>query len=491
MISNDFQKCMGLFKKCLEELPEGSSVYWNQNKWTSVIENGKYKQSIKKSILNTKSCREKLERTLLYSDLKMEFSKIQIIFNLKTIQEPLFDQFIETYFYLSQKVKFEEKYFVDLCDILQQHISKEYFKKLYFFTPIYNFDTHFQEIEIDEFKIIKILPTHFDRISSINLHIGENAPRIDCYPIEQLKYVLSFYMEDNAGYFNPEKISSNFLHALRLTKPNSIYFGKFYGYHPLHWQGYDTPGYTEDTKLLTTTYLLKQEDISSLKDKLRLLKKLQTDFEVESIRYLMYSIRRFCYIYDIYDNGIVEDNITDLIISLEGLLNDQPYEITDKTSLRACVILEEDDERKRDCQKFIKKCYGIRSEIVHAKKRTTTVKEIKEVLSDIEINKIISNEKIKKLLTTDEINKILAKDFKKILSKEEINQILPDEFKKTLGDAEIKNRLENYVRKAISLILFLHLKYKTQKNVLSKIDDFILNRSENPLLPTNSPIHVD
>ena len=112
--------------------------------------------------------------------------------------------------------------------------------------------------------------------------------------------------------------------------------------------------------------------------------------------------------------------------------------------------------------------------------RKAKVKEIKEVLSDIEINKILSNENIKKLLTPEEIDKISAKEFKKILSKEEIKQILPDEFKKILDDYEIKNRLESYVRKAISQILFLHLKYETQEKVLRKIDLFTLNRRENP-----------
>jgi len=424
MISKDFQKCMELFEKCLEELSEKSGVDWNQSKWISEIENGKYKRSIEKSILNQKLCREKFERTHYYSDLKIEFSEIPLIFNSKIAQESLFDQFIETYFHLSQKVEFEEKYFVNLCDILQQHISKEYFNNFYFFTPIYNFDTEFPaEIEIDEFKITKISPTHFDRISSINLHDGKNEPNIE-YPIEQLKYVLLFSIEYSGIAIDPKKISSIFLNALRLTKSSYINFGHFYGYHPLCWQGYDAPGYTENTKLSNTVYLLKLENINSLKENFQLLNKLYTDFSnnQNKIRYLIDSIRKFDYS---YRDNLVEDNITDLMISLETLLNNQPYEIRDKTSLRAAMIIEDDDDNRIECKKFIQQCYDIRSEIVHGKTRDTKIKE---------------------------------------------NGI-------PLEDEDIKQRLGNCVRRCIVKMFKLQIKFKTQDEILVQIDRFTLDRS--------------
>ncbi|MCJ8306295.1 MAG: hypothetical protein HRU07_04515 [Nitrosopumilus sp.] len=79
------------------------------------------------------------------------------------------------------------------------------------------------------------------------------------------------------------------------------------------------------------------------------------------------------------------------------------------------------------CIKFIQKCYGIRSEIIHGKKRKT---------------KILENER-------------------------------------KLSDEEIKEKLEEYVRKGISKILRLHMMYESQENVLAQIDNYTLNRGEN------------
>jgi len=168
---------------------------------------------------------------------------------------------------------------------------------------------------------------------------------------------------------------------------------------------------------------LGKEHIDFLKEIYSLLNKIHADFSEEKIRYLTYSIRRFHYSYQ--DNKIV-DNITDLMISLETMVNNQPHEIRDKTSLRAAVILEDSDDEKIICKRFIQKCYDIRSEIVHGKKRNTKIKE---------------NEK-------------------------------------TLSDEEIKAKLENYTRKAISKMLKLQIKFKTQDEVLYRTDRFILNRSE-------------
>jgi len=478
MTLEDFKKFGELFEKSLEDLSRNFGQDFYQKKWISEIENGKYKKLVLTSILNQKLCRSKFEMIQPHSDLKEEFSKISLISESKYNHSTLLEEFIETYFHISQKIKFDEKDFLTVCQILDEHISKEYFRKRYFYVPLYNFDSDFEKFGLEKFEIIKILPKYFDRISSTDMYDGDNEPFLD-YSLKQLKFVLTFNVDaepETSVY--PYTIPLIFLSALRLTKSGSVNFGEPYGYHPLDWQAKNLfPGRKENQKYSNDTFFLIEENRNFLIENFQNLKKLHSDFTEEQIRYLEYSIRRFSYI---YRDEIVEDNITDLMISLEAMLNYQPYEVSDKTSLRACMILEEDDERKRDCQKFIKSCYDIRSEIIHAKKRKAKVKEIKEILSDIEIDKILSNENIKKLLTPEEIDKISAKEFKKILSKEEIKQILPDEFKKILDDNEIKNRLESYVRKAISQILFLHLKYETQENVLRKIDLFTLNRSENP-----------
>ena len=85
-------------------------------------------------------------------------------------------------------------------------------------------------------------------------------------------------------------------------------------------------------------------------------------------------------------------------------------------------------------------------------------------------------ERIKPQFTDVNLNKSFIKE---ILSKEEIIKILLDEFKNQLSEEEIKKRLETYARKAIVRMLSLQIKFKTQENVLRKIDLYTLDRSVN------------
>lgn len=422
MSEKTFEKFDELFKTCFEDIFKDQNDSYYQNKWIIDIVDKKF-TTVQKPILNQKICKEKIKTHTNYFELKKIFSTIPFVKKLDYEEPNLLEEFIDTYFYLAQKTEFDEIHFSKSCSILEKHITQQYFNKSYFFTPIYDFDTEFEKIEIGEFKIKKIEPKQFYRITSIDLYDGIKEPFID-FQQKKLKYVLSFYIEKNStSIIDPKKISENILSALRLTTEGSIYFGNFYGYHPLDWQGSYFPGYKETPIKTVHPYFLRKEHIDSFKEIYSLLNKIHTDFEVEKIRYLTYSIRRFEYS---YRDHLVEDNITDLMISLETMVNNQPYEVRDKTSLRAAILLEDNDEEKINCKKFIQKCYDIRSEIVHGKKRDTKIKE---------------NDKI-------------------------------------LSDEEIKEKLENYTRKAVSYMLKLQIKFKTQDEVLNRIDRFILNRSE-------------
>ena len=143
----------------------------------------------------------------------------------------------------------------------------------------------------------------------------------------------------------------------------------------------------------------------------------------EKIRYLKFTIRRFQHI---FHESEIEDNITDLMISMEAMLNNEPFEIRDKTSRRAGFFLEESGQKRIECRDFIRKCYDIRSEIVHGKKRETKIKE--------------------------------------------------DE--RDLTDSEIQNKLEQYVRKSIKKILKLQNEYGSQEQILAKIENSIIDGNQ-------------
>ena len=423
MILEPFQKFGQLFDECSNEFLNKYKNDLHQKKWVSEIKDGEFKRLIYKSILDPISCRKKFDTHKKYYDLKTEFFEIPLISNSNINKDTLLDEFIETYFYFSQKPVFDKNIFSHTYKILNKYILNKHLNKFYFFTPLYNFDTDFESIEIDTFKILKNTHTFFDRITNIDQHNEEKEPFID-YPIKKLKYILMFYTTRESGKtIEPKKISSKFLSALRLTTSGPISFGNFYLFYPLDWQGPYLPSLKENVKSYDNNiYFLNREKIDILKKIFQLLKKISSDFDANSIHYLISSISRFDYI---YRNATIDDDITNLIISLETMLNYQPFEVTDKTSLRAAVILGKDNE-KMTCKTFIQKCYGIRSEILHGKNKKT--------------------------------------------------KIIEDGIR--LTDKEIKEKLEDYVRKSILTILTLHMKYNTQKNVLNQIDHYILDRTK-------------
>lgn len=394
-----------LFRDCLDGIePVRKEV------WTGVISKIGFPRIKKKLLIDVSQCLEVIIRNNKYSILETKFEKLGIA------DDMVLEEFTKTYLYLLQDTSFEKTIFEKTWNVMNKILDES--TKYYFFVPLYNFDTDYDEITINEFKITKITSFHFDKITDINLEKGDNEP-IPKHVEKKLNYVLEFSGVGNP-IIDPKEICNIFLNALRITDTGTVIFGNPISYNPEGWQGKFAPG-IKDSVVPAKEYFLKEDKINTLKENLKLLKQL--DPNSDNNRYLKYSIRRFNYI---YQNELVEDNITDLMISLETLLNFEPYEVTDKTSLRAAILLESNDAKKLNCKKFIKKCYAIRSEIVHGKKRKT---------------------------------KIFQNDYQ-------------------LTDTEIRVDLENYVRTTIIKILNLHLKYNSQSNVLDKIDEYTLDRTK-------------
>ena len=387
--------------------------------WTSDISTEGIKRLIKKPIIDVGQCFGLIKRNKEYSSLENEFEKLGIS------DDMMLENFTKTYLYLLQdtsfdKTSFDKTLFDKTWKIMNQILDDP--NKFYFFVPMYNFDSDYTDITLGEFKIKKITPFHFDKITDINLEKSDDEPFVRTVE-KKLKYVLEFSGLGNPT-IDPKAMYNSFQNALRITDNGPVIFGNHISYNPDGWQQRFAPGIRDSVILSYDEYFLKEDKISKLKENLKLLKQL--DEKSDSIRYLGYSIRRFNYV---YQNEVVEDNITDLMISLETLLNFEPYEVRDKTSLRAAVLLESDGNEKLNCRKFIKKCYDIRSEIVHGKKRKA---------------------------------KIMKNNIQ-------------------LTDAEIQIDLINYVRTAIVKMLHLHFEYGSQSNVLDKIDEYTLDQTSNLL----------
>ena len=400
-ISSDIEN---RFHNCLEKIN-----LITKDVWTADISDG-WQRTKKKTVIDIDACFDIIKKNEKYTILESEFEKL-------SIDEMMVEEFTKTYLYLSQNTVFEKSFFEDTWKVMNKKLDEP--KKFYFFLGLYNFDTDYDEITIGEFKIKKITQFHFDKITSLYFMKGDEEPMVG-YAQKKLKYVLEFSgLREETSTINPEEIYANFLNALRITDNGSINFGNPHSYNPDGWQGTFAPGRNDSVKD-QEKYMLTEEKMKTLKENLKLLNEVKSEFKEERRRYIDYSLRRFN---KNFTSKEVEDSITDLIISLESLLNRDPFEVTEKTSQRAAVLIAKND--LNECKKFIKNCYGIRSEIVHGKKREIKIKE------DVKI----------------------------------------------LTDEEIKNKLEEYVRIVLRKILEFQLKYKTQSDILAKIDQHIMDRS--------------
>ncbi len=460
------------FFQCLDDLTNSNPDYLYETKWTSKIDERNSKNMYQKKFLNLNLCSEKflvLNSTQKFIDnfLDLEFLN-QFSFN----KLELLKEFVRTYFFKLQTTEINEEIFHECFSLLEKSIVSEYGKIRFFFTPLYNFDTELEEIEIENFKISKISPYFFNRISSLDIHKGDLDPEIS-FPIKKIKFVLSFSTLVESTV-NAEQAIFSFISALRLTNPGDIKHGHFYDYHPLSWQGQLAPGTIETEQFIGKPYVLEHDDISRLKMNFLNLEQIWTTFDEKPIAYLNYSIRRFGYS---YDARLIEDQITDLMISLESLLNVQTYDVTDRVSLRASMILENDDSKKNTCLHFIKDCYGIRSEIVHGKIRKTKIREIMP-LSEDKLEKLLFNKTLKNLLSSEKLDQIKKGDcVDEILSEYEIFKNIPNEYKNELTDEKIKEKLESYARNALVQILKMQIIYSTQEKIHQRIDLHVLDRN--------------
>jgi len=396
------------------------------------------KEIEKVNIINTKKTYEIFYNNKKYEKLKQVFSENEFIEKIENIDETL-EQFIRTYFYKTNEFEFIENKFNHLSEILKFRIEKNMMSKMFFFTPLYNFDSPLEFSIGDNFHVEKISSNEYNKI----LHLGVNNCGIR-YDEEKLKYVLKFSIdkpEENERIY-PEIFSQSFLDALRITKNGSVSFGSFYQIFPDDWQAMGRPGEPEPVHGGPTTKYL-ESDIKLIKEIFDELETFNNNLTCEehSIpndgcksakknfekgRYLKFAIRRFHYI---HKQKETEDQITDLIISLEALLKaSNEFEIKDKLARRAAFLLGNSDEEKTMYNNFFKKCYDLRSEIVHGKRRKTKIKNEKD---------------------------------------------------EEMTDDEIKNKLEQLVRQTIRRFLRYQNEFGEQEIILEKIENAIMTGKSN------------
>ena len=430
MVSQLFEDFKIIFKTTLKEVKKKQTDEIYKDKWSSVFIKGVFKKPQRTKKLDTAKATAIIKRRNDFNELKNTFFDVPLIKNLENSYPNLLDEFIQTYLETTQKLQFDENGFEEICDALEERITEKHNEKHYFFTPIYGLDSISENIELDGvFRIENITSRQFDNISNLDIFSGEQTPPID-YDEKRLRCVLVFSSErKNDVTVNPKEKSLDVLTALRLASKGLIAFGAFYGFEPQNWNSSNTllkKGKAPDL-IPNEKYNLSKSVIEQVQKILINLKTLNEKCKEDNIRYIKHAIRRFRYI---YRAEFVEDKITDLIISLETVMSNSPIEIGLNASLRTAMLMTKNDSETEYYKKFIKKCWSIRSEIVHGKKR---------------------EEKIKKN-------------------------------NRVLDDSEIQKELERIVRTILKKIMSLHLRYGSQEIILNTIDEVVINRTKRELL---------
>jgi len=130
MDASQFQTFSEIFEKSLNLFSKDTSNDFYKKIWTSKNSDTQSSSISQKQILNVNSCVEKFENIQTYRDLKIEFLKTPLISDLEVNSIDWMDQFLKTYFHLSQKIIFDAENFETCCDILNRHISEKFYKKL-------------------------------------------------------------------------------------------------------------------------------------------------------------------------------------------------------------------------------------------------------------------------------------------------------------------------------------------------------------------------
>lgn len=332
--------------------------------------------------------------------------------------------------YLSKNMSFSfneilfEKILKDLVNFVKNES-----RTAHIFFPLYGLSGNFKKIEFsNEIWVSHLNSNQYATVTNMDVYF-DSIQRPE-KKFRKLRYgvFIKQKLEKNQ-VISDQKIqdkAQQILNSFRLFKSGSIYLGALYPYSPDFWprKNLFPPriGIENPPEELESGLSISAVEIEQIKD----FYKNSISFECEKLEknmnYLLASIHRFNIS---YDNKHISDKIVDLCISLETLLDDSGNEIALKLSLRLALLLGNTEDERENLWRFIKKCYNVRSEIVHGKKRSHI-------------------------------------------------QIANNSF----TDQQIVQKLEDVTRKAITKVVLLQRQVSNQKELIDSLDCSIVNRTK-------------
>ena len=378
------------------------------------------------SLLNTLSENPSIRR--FYDEFKDEDNHVadyDVASNIKeSVERDFVSEFLKCYLSESMAFEFDENLFEKIMGNLINFIENES-HVAYVFFPLHGLSGDFDNIRFsDDISISRLNPNQYAMVTDMDTNHG--YVRKPEKRFRKLRYgVFIRRTLENSNDVSSERMkeeAQSVLDSFRLFKSGLIYTGAMYSYSPDFWPRknlFTLRVGVENPPEIESEMFVAGAEIDRIKYFFTKFARLEP---IAQQHYLITSIRRFN---ASYNNKHIGDRIADLCISLETLLNDSPGEITLKLSLRVALLLGDTEDNREYLWRFIKKCYNVRSEIVHGKKRKVIT--------------VMGN---------------------------------------TLTDHQTAQRLENVTRQAITKVVLLQEEISNQKNLLDSLDCSIVNRKK-------------
>ncbi len=297
-------------------------------------------------------------------------------------------RFIERLYHASQDKAFDSAFFHDQYEAFEELF---YSDQLRFLDTVrlHNFDSEVDEIGLEDGLAIKKLPLIQDDRTTIEE--AEYRPHVQFSRsdfVMERRYIKPKLVGNSTTKPSPEQLTKELnesdnvfdlvITALRILKPSAVYRDhsittKTLTFLPYGGGGSRTP--LVESILLGNKCVVSSEEAAELKTLYTKMKQAKHQpFTIASNR-LGFGMER----------RSDEDRLLDYMIGLESLyLPDGNDELTFRLSLRVAFVTRQEMAERKHMFKFIRKMYGVRSNIAHGGKKYELTKEdisqIEEVL---------------------------------------------------------------------------------------------------------------
>jgi hypothetical protein len=261
----------------------------------------------------------------------------------------------------SPDAKFDEAHFDSAYSFQEDYLYSES-TRFVSFTPLLNLNAELETLEVEAGLAIRKISEGERKVMRAFGWYSDMGIGFATHGIEQIADIPKLPSEISAKAQQAEleartRQVSSLLTALRLFKPGTVGTG-----YTLQWYDWSlrvgAASGTSSSRQPWYFGLVYQFSESDADPFIRLFTDLSTSLTSE----FDIAIRRFNYY---YERPFDEDKILDALIAFENLLLPEKDELSLRLAIRVANLLGENSDEKRTIFEFMRKAYGLRSDIAH------------------------------------------------------------------------------------------------------------------------------